>query len=73
MFNPFTLRGTLQNPAEFIGRSGEINDILTRLRAMQSCSVVGERRIGKSPCSITWLKPALHASAMGTIVFCTSN
>jgi hypothetical protein len=48
MLNPFTIRGTLQNPAEFIGRGTEINDIITRLRSMQSCSVVGERRIGKS-------------------------
>ena len=48
MLNPFTIRGTLQNPEAFIGRGAEINDIITRLRSMQSCSVVGERRIGKS-------------------------
>ncbi len=48
MLNPFTIRGAMQKPEEFIGRSAETSDIITRLRSMQSCSVVGERRIGKS-------------------------
>lgn len=48
MLNPFTIRGALQRPEEFAGRAAELNDIITRLRSMQSCSVVGERRIGKS-------------------------
>jgi hypothetical protein len=48
MLNPFTIRGALQRPEEFAGRAAELNDIVTRLRSMQSCSVVGERRIGKS-------------------------
>ncbi|MFI0398434.1 MAG: AAA family ATPase [Thiolinea sp.] len=48
MSNPFTIRGTIQNPAEFIGREEEIAHILSRIRTEQSCSVVGERRIGKS-------------------------
>jgi hypothetical protein len=48
MLNPFTIRGALQRPEEFAGRAAEINDIVARLRSMQSCSVVGERRIGKS-------------------------
>ncbi|MGH9838083.1 MAG: hypothetical protein ACREEM_04790 [Blastocatellia bacterium] len=46
MLNPFTIRGALQQPGEFVGRAAEINDIITRLRSMQSCSVVGERRNG---------------------------
>lgn len=46
--NPFTVRGTIKNPSDFIGRKAEINHIITRLKTMQSCSVVGERRIGKS-------------------------
>jgi hypothetical protein len=46
--NPFTVRGTIQNPSDFIGRKAELTHILTRLKTMQSCSVVGERRIGKS-------------------------
>lgn len=46
--NPFTNRGVITNPADFIGRQQEISEIITRLKTMQSCSVVGERRIGKS-------------------------
>ncbi len=48
MHSPFTIGSMIQNPEAFIGRSAELNHILTRLRTMQSCSVVGERRIGKS-------------------------
>ncbi len=46
--NPFTNRGVITNPDEFFGREQEIGEIVSRLRAMQSSSVVGERRIGKS-------------------------
>lgn len=38
----------ITNPDEFFGRNEQINDIITRLRNMQSSSIVGERRIGKS-------------------------
>ncbi len=48
MHSPFTIGSIIQNPEAFIGRAAELNHILTRLRTMQSCSVVGERRIGKS-------------------------
>ena len=48
MSSPFTIRGTIQTPADFIGREEEIAHILSRIRTEQSCSVVGERRIGKS-------------------------
>jgi hypothetical protein len=46
--NPFANRGVITNPDDFIGREDQINEILARLRAMQSSSIVGERRIGKS-------------------------
>ncbi len=46
--NPFTVRGMIQQPNDFIGRKAEVQHIITRLCTMQSCSVVGERRIGKS-------------------------
>lgn len=46
--NPFTVRGMIQNRKDFIGRKAEISHIVSRLKTMQSCSVVGERRIGKS-------------------------
>jgi uncharacterized protein len=46
--NPFTNRGVITDPDEFFGREQETGEIVSRLRAMQSLSVVGERRIGKS-------------------------
>ena len=46
--NPFTNRGVITSPDDFFGREGQITEIVTRLRSMQSSSVVGERRIGKS-------------------------
>lgn len=46
--NPFTNRGMTTDPANFFGREEQINAIISRLRNMQSCSVVGQRRIGKS-------------------------
>ncbi len=48
MQNPFIIGSMIQNPAEFVGRAAELQFLLTRLRSLQSCSVVGERRIGKS-------------------------
>lgn len=48
MPNPFINRGVITNPDDFFGRETQINEILTRLRSMQSSAVVGERRIGKS-------------------------
>lgn len=46
--SPFTNRGVITSPEDFFGRKIEINEVLTRLRTMQSTAVVGERRIGKS-------------------------
>ena len=46
--NPFNNRGMITNLDDFFGRKEQIREITTRLRAMQSSSVVGERRIGKS-------------------------
>jgi len=46
--NPFTNRVAIKNPEDFFGREEQIAEILARLRTMQSSSVVGERRIGKS-------------------------
>jgi hypothetical protein len=48
MKSPFTIGPTITKPEEFIGRKAEVNHIITRLRTMQSCSVIGARRIGKS-------------------------
>ncbi len=46
--NPFTNRAMITAPEDFIGREQELYAILGRLRSLQSSSIVGERRIGKS-------------------------
>ena len=46
--NPFTNRGVITDSNDFFGREDQLNEIFTRLQGMQSCSVVGERGIGKS-------------------------
>src|SRR6185295_305134 len=46
--NPFCNRGVITDPDDFFGRETQIAEIITRLATMQSTSVVGERRIGKS-------------------------
>ena len=48
MNNPFTENRMIKNPAKFFGRKEPIHHIVNRLRNMQSVSIVGERRIGKS-------------------------
>lgn len=46
--NPFIHQSKISDPAQFFGRSGELDQITHLLRMMQPVSVVGERRIGKS-------------------------
>ena len=46
--NPFTERGIIRDPKRFFGRKHELRQIFERLAAMQSVSIVGERRTGKS-------------------------
>lgn len=46
--NPFYHQGRISDPAQFIGRTAEIGQITHLLRTMQSVSLVGEPRIGKS-------------------------
>jgi eukaryotic-like serine/threonine-protein kinase len=46
--NPFRLRGAIRDQRDFVGRRSELTQITAQLKAMQSVSVVGERRIGKS-------------------------
>lgn len=46
--NPFTNRGMVTDPADFIGRAEQMEEICTRLHKMESTSIVGERRIGKA-------------------------
>jgi len=46
--NPFTERGVIRDLKRFFGRRRELKQIFERLAAMQSVSIIGERRIGKS-------------------------
>lgn len=46
--NPFTARAMIKDPALFSGRGNELRTIKNLLLTMQSCSLVGPRRIGKS-------------------------
>ncbi len=46
--NPFTNRGLVTDLADFIGRREQMVEIYTRLDKMESTSIVGEGRIGKS-------------------------
>ncbi len=45
--NPFT-PGTITPPTRFFGRTNEIEMILSSIQGMQSISIVGDARIGKS-------------------------
>jgi uncharacterized protein len=46
--NPFYERGPIRDPRRFFGRKSELKQVFARLANMQSVSIVGERRIGKS-------------------------
>jgi AAA+ ATPase superfamily predicted ATPase len=48
MPNPYSFGPLVTNPDMFFGREAELETLCTRLRNMQSTSVVGLRRIGKS-------------------------
>ena len=50
--SPFQNRHKITNQEEFFGRNDEYASIISRLGNTQSCSIVGERRIGKS--SLLW-------------------
>lgn len=46
--NPFYNRGAIKNPKYFYGRKIETKVILDFLRVAQSCSIIGERKMGKT-------------------------
>lgn len=47
-YNPFTDINVIKNPDEFFGRKEELRAIFTRLQGLQSTSIYGDRKIGKS-------------------------
>jgi hypothetical protein len=57
--NPFFHRGPIHDPTYFFGRSGEIRFITELLRAGQSLSLCGPRRIGKSSLLFHLAHPAV--------------
>ncbi|OEU42401.1 hypothetical protein BGV40_09725 [Methanosarcina sp. Ant1] len=46
--DPFIEINIIKNPDEFFGRKDELRTIFTRLQGLQSTSIYGERKIGKS-------------------------
>jgi len=46
--NPFQCGGAVRDSRKFVGRNTELREILSRVATMQSVSVCGPRRIGKS-------------------------
>jgi hypothetical protein len=48
MPNPYNYSTVVTDPSRFFGREAALEDLCTRLRNMQSTSVVGLRRVGKS-------------------------
>ncbi|HEY0770216.1 MAG TPA: hypothetical protein VGD31_07760, partial [Sphingobacteriaceae bacterium] len=52
MNNPFTSRNMIKDVDCFFGRKKEIEEIYTNLLDLQSTSILGERRLGKS--SLLW-------------------
>lgn len=48
LINPYSERGLIRDPEKFYGRQRELREVYSLLATMQSVSVVGERRIGKS-------------------------
>lgn len=46
--NPFAAQAMIQDPARFVGRRAELDQVLNLLKGMQGVSLVGARRIGKS-------------------------
>ena len=46
--NPFTQKTVVTNADKFIGRKDEVGRLLHYIETSQSCTIIGERRIGKS-------------------------
>ena len=66
--NPYLNRSMISSVDEFHGRRREVNYVMLRIGAttLQSVSVLGERRVGKS--SLLWhiSQPEIHAQHLET-------
>jgi len=69
--NPFTFGNPIRDPDRFIGREQEIRQITSRLKssAVESTSIVGERRIGKTSMLLYLSNPEV-ATRLGLIPEC---
>lgn len=73
--NPFIVGVPITDPADFFGRERELDFCLQRLRGMQSVSILGERRIGKTSLLrylITTLPERVGAQFRGAFLDLTS-
>jgi serine/threonine protein kinase len=59
--NPYANRTMIKDPAAFVGRSDELQEIFNLLASMQSCSIVGPRRIGKSSLLYHLTRPDVYS------------
>jgi hypothetical protein len=60
MKNPYTERAMITDATMFFGRSEELESIFSRLTTLQSCSIVGQRRIGKSSLLYHLCQPEIY-------------
>ncbi|MFC1975109.1 CHAT domain-containing protein [Chloroflexota bacterium] len=60
--NPYANRAVIKDPVAFVGRTAELQDLYSLLAAVQSCSVVGPRRIGKSSLLYYLTQPAVYGA-----------
>lgn len=58
--NPFIVGVPVRDPADFFGRKREINFCLARIRGMQSVSIFGGRRYGKTSLLLYLTKTIQH-------------
>ena len=59
--NPYTSRAMIRDGQFFFGRQRELQSLYTRLQNMQSCSLVGPRRMGKSSLLYHLIQPSVYA------------
>jgi len=72
--NPFTYGNPISDPARFVGRAREVDQIVARLRnrEFESTSIVGDRRVGKTSLLLHLSHPQVgerHGLADGSYAF----
>jgi hypothetical protein len=58
MINPYLSRGPVREPAMLFGREHELQEIVAFIRGIQSVSLVGPRKIGKTSLLLELMRPA---------------